>query len=66
MIGKQIRKVPLINPTVDISDLQSRIFVVNIFKEGERVFNSKLIVKQSTFISLLNLETIGESFYYEK
>lgn len=46
MTGRLVKSIPLTADRVDISDLQSGMFVVNIFKEGERVFNSKLVVNQ--------------------
>lgn len=44
MTGRQVKNIPLTADRVDISDLQSGMFVVNILREGEPVFNSKLVV----------------------
>jgi hypothetical protein len=46
MTGRLVKSIPLMTDRVDISGLQAGMFVVNIFREGERVFNSKLIVNQ--------------------
>lgn len=44
--GRQVKNIPLTADRVDVSDLQPGIFIVNIFKKGQRVFNSKLVVNQ--------------------
>jgi len=44
--GKVFKNVPLTANTVDISDLQSGMFIVNIWREGELLFSSKLVVNQ--------------------
>jgi len=44
--GRLVKNMPLTSDRISISDLQSGIFVVNILREGESVFNSKLIVNQ--------------------
>jgi len=46
MTGRLVKNIPLMTDRVDISGLQAGMFVVNIFREGERVFNAKLIVNQ--------------------
>jgi len=44
--GRLVKNMPLTSDRISISDLQSGMFVVNILREGESVFNSKLIVNQ--------------------
>lgn len=46
LAGKDVKNIPLTADRVDISDLKAGMFLVSIFREGERVFNSKLIVSQ--------------------
>lgn len=46
MAGRMVKNIPLTTDRVDISDLQSGMFVVNILREGELLFNSKLVVNQ--------------------
>jgi type IX secretion system substrate protein len=44
LMGKVVKRVSLTSSEVDISDLQSGIFVVTVQREGKRIFTSKLIV----------------------
>ncbi|MDV7399666.1 hypothetical protein RZS08_50090, partial [Arthrospira platensis SPKY1] len=46
LAGKTVKNIPLTTDWVDISDLPGGMFVVNILREGQLVFNSKLVVNQ--------------------
>ncbi|RMG88598.1 MAG: T9SS C-terminal target domain-containing protein [Bacteroidetes bacterium] len=46
MSSKIVRSIPLTTDRVDISDLESGMFIVSIFREGEQVFSSKLVVNR--------------------
>ena len=46
LAGKTVKNISLTTDWVDISDLQSGMFVVHILREGQLVFISKLVVNQ--------------------